>query len=425
VGLLIEVLEVSRTEGVLEGLRGHHLDAPKQGDVVEARAFDIAGWVLGTGAPVVAVELSEAGRVVERIPVDFLRPDVADAFPDVATGERSGFRSSVNMLGAVGELKLEVAATLKDGRRVTLAVLRGRRRWRQDLDPRRQSLVSVVITCYDQAHFLHESIESALAQTYSPTEVVVVDDGSTDNTAEIARRYSDVRYVYQQNRGLASARNTGLRFANGTFLVFLDADDRLLPQALETGIESLHEHPECAFVWGDYRLLSVEGSVISKPNESFVQTADFRALLERNYIHMHATVMFRRDAFEDVGGYDESLRVCEDYELYFRMVKDFAGLGHGKVVAAYRRHAGNLSRNSVLMLRTTLKVLRAQRPHLRDKEDRDAYRTGTRRYQNHFGHNVVRETAKSLGQHKPFEAVQGIVVLLRWHPRGLLSLLRR
>jgi glycosyltransferase involved in cell wall biosynthesis len=231
--------------------------------------------------------------------------------------------------------------------------------------------------------------------------------------------------VYQQNRGLASARNTGLRFAKGTFLVFLDADDRLLPQALETGIETLHDHPECAFVWGDYQLMSVEGSVISKPDESSVQTADFRALLERNYIHMHATVMFRRDVFEDVGGYDESLRVCEDYELYFRVMKDFAVLGHGKVVAAYRRHAGNMSRNSALMLRTTLKVLRAQRPHLRDQEDRDAYRTGRRRYQNHLGHNVVRDTSKSLGQRKPFEAVKDLVLLLRWHPRGLLLLLRR
>src|ERR671912_965329 len=109
-------------------------------------------------------------------------------------------------------------------------------------------LVSVVIPCYNQAHFLGEAIESVLSQTYPHFEIVVVDDGSTDNTQEVAARYPGVRYIRQENQGLAGARNAGIRRSNGSYLVFLDADDRLLPEALEVGLEHLNAHPECAFV---------------------------------------------------------------------------------------------------------------------------------------------------------------------------------
>ena len=97
-------------------------------------------------------------------------------------------------------------------------------------------LVSVVIPCYNQAHFLGEAIESVLKQTYKHFEIVVVDDGSTDNTSEVARRYSGIRCIEQANQGLSAARNTGIRESKGEYLVFLDADDRLRPIALEAGL---------------------------------------------------------------------------------------------------------------------------------------------------------------------------------------------
>ncbi len=94
-------------------------------------------------------------------------------------------------------------------------------------------MISVIIPCYNQAHFLYEAIESVLAQTHHDFEIIVVDDGSTDSTAEVAAGHPDVRYVRQPNRGVATARNTGLRESEGEYLVFLDADDHLLPAALE------------------------------------------------------------------------------------------------------------------------------------------------------------------------------------------------
>ena len=123
-------------------------------------------------------------------------------------------------------------------------------------------LVSVVIPCYNQAHFLTEAIESVLAQTSRQFEIIVVDDGSTDNTAEVAARYPGIGYLRQDNQGLAAARNTGLRHSQGDYLVFLDADDRLLPAALESGLDYLSAHPACAFVWGHYLRFTSDGSVL-------------------------------------------------------------------------------------------------------------------------------------------------------------------
>jgi glycosyltransferase involved in cell wall biosynthesis len=98
-------------------------------------------------------------------------------------------------------------------------------------------LVSVVIPCYNQAHFLSEAIESVASQTYEPTETIVVDDGSTDDTSHVADVHG-VRCVRQENRGLAEARNTGLRASSGDMLLFLDADDLLAPDAIDAGVSA-------------------------------------------------------------------------------------------------------------------------------------------------------------------------------------------
>src|SRR5262249_51410620 len=124
------------------------------------------------------------------------------------------------------------------------------------------ALVSIIIPCYNQAHFLGEAIESVLAQSHSHHEIVVIDDGSTDNTRAVAGRYPGIRYIRQVNCGLSAARNTGLRCSQGDYIVFLDADDRLFPQALRIGLESLTSHPECMFAAGRYELMSADGSCL-------------------------------------------------------------------------------------------------------------------------------------------------------------------
>src|SRR5688572_30244041 len=107
------------------------------------------------------------------------------------------------------------------------------------------SLVTVVIPCYNHGRYLGEAIDSVLRQTWAQVEIIVVDDGSTDDTAQVAGRYDRVRYVHQANSGLAAARNAGARAGSGGHFVFLDADDRLTPAAIESGMRCFKMNPIC------------------------------------------------------------------------------------------------------------------------------------------------------------------------------------
>jgi glycosyltransferase involved in cell wall biosynthesis len=217
------------------------------------------------------------------------------------------------------------------------------------------NLVSVVIPCFDHSQFLAQAIESVLAQSYSNYEIIVVDDGSTDNTAEVAGRYPAVRYVYQQNAGLSSARNTGLRESRGQFLVFLDADDRLLAHALETGINCMHEHPECAFVSGHCRVIDANGAILPSPRQRHVKREHYLELLRGGtYIWCPATVVYRRQAFDFIHGFDPELNPAADYDLYLRITRDFPVYSHAQVVAEYRQHSSNMSRDASKMERAAL-----------------------------------------------------------------------
>ena len=123
------------------------------------------------------------------------------------------------------------------------------------------ALVSIIVPCHDHAQFVGEAIASAQGQDHPTIEVVVVDDGSTDESAAVIERCAGVRLVRQQNAGLAAARNAGIRESRGDFLVFLDADDRLLPHAVSSGFRALQAEPDAAFVAGGFRRIDEAGHV--------------------------------------------------------------------------------------------------------------------------------------------------------------------
>jgi glycosyltransferase involved in cell wall biosynthesis len=215
-------------------------------------------------------------------------------------------------------------------------------------------LVSVIIPCYRQAHYLDDAIQSTLAQTYRHVEIIVVNDGSPDNTAEVAARYDGLKYIRQRNLGLSTARNTGLKASVGDYIVFLDADDRLLPTTLETGVDALRDLPECAFVYGFCEFINHEGSPISTPPHVSIVNDHYRALLQENHIWTPGAAMFRRTAFARVEGFDPSLfRGCEDLDLYLRIARKFPVHCHGKVSLLYRKHPASMSKNKFRMLRAS------------------------------------------------------------------------
>jgi len=148
-----------------------------------------------------------------------------------------------------------------------------------------------------------DALRSILFQTYSHHEILVIDDGSTDDTREVAARFHKVKYFYQENRGLASARNAGIRESKGDLLVFLDADDLLSPSALQIGVGELMAHPECAFVSGDHRRVAADLTPLFKFRARPIERDHYLAFLRGNYIGMHATVMYRRKPIEEAGGF--------------------------------------------------------------------------------------------------------------------------
>jgi hypothetical protein len=145
----------------------------------------------------------------------------------------------------------------------------------------------------------------------------------------------------------------------------LDADDRLLPEALEAGLKCLKANPGCAFASGRYRFVAEDGSLLRQPRERVVEKNSYVALLQRNYIGPPPVVVYQRDVLDSVGSFDDSLRGCEDYDTYLRIAERFPICSHEVVVAEYRRHGASASSNHALILSTSMIVLRKQRKHVK------------------------------------------------------------
>ena len=218
-------------------------------------------------------------------------------------------------------------------------------------------LISVVIPCYKQAHYLGDALRSVLAQTHTDLEVIVVDDGSPDDVASVVAEFSHdprVRLIQQTNRGVSAARNRGIEESKGTHLNFLDADDWLAPTKLEEQARILDEHDDIGFVYCDYVYVYEDGeegpgeSVLTgrASVESEALSGDiFPSLMAGGYFTSH-TVLIRRGVLDDIGYFDESLSRWEDWDLWVRA----AGGGHlayylDKKLAHYRKHAESATKH--------------------------------------------------------------------------------
>lgn len=224
------------------------------------------------------------------------------------------------------------------------------------------STVSVVVTTYQHANYLADALDSVLAEPEVVHEVVVVDDGSTDRPDEVVARYPGVRLLRQDNRGLSAARNAGLAVCTGEWVVFLDADDLLVPGGLRAGLTAARERPDAAVVYGAHVRTGPDGRTVTSRIHVPVEAADpYAQLLRGNPIGMHASALVRRTAASDAGGFDEALRAAEDYDLYLRLAAVQPVRSHPTVVAAYRIHGENMSADPAFMLRSVLRVLALQR----------------------------------------------------------------
>lgn len=173
-------------------------------------------------------------------------------------------------------------------------------------------LVSVIVAVHNGERFLRTSLESLYAQDYEPFEVIFIDDGSTDGSAEIARHFRDIRYVYQENQGLAAARNAGLALAQGKFLAYLDDDDIIPRHKLSRQATYLVDHPEVGCVLGRQEIRLEPGV---EPPEWLTRDSIFGDLDGIPFV----SAMIRTDLLRNVGGFDPSYRFAEDRDLFVRL----------------------------------------------------------------------------------------------------------
>jgi hypothetical protein len=203
--------------------------------------------------------------------------------------------------------------------------------------------------------------------------------------------------------------------------LFLDADDRLRPRAIESGLASLAEDGSAAFTYGAHAIVQAQsGKVVEIPFDPVPKRA-FADFLRRNPVKMHGTVMYRRRAIEQTGAFSEHLPACEDYDLYLRLAKDQPILCHREICADYWHHGGNMSANPAFMLRTVLAVLRGQRSEAERRgllSDYDAGVRGWKRYYTNWWLGMLRR--------QPTAAMGPGLTLLRLAPGAMLtSLVRR
>lgn len=220
------------------------------------------------------------------------------------------------------------------------------------------STVSVIIPSYNHAHFVAAAIKSAQAQTYPNLEIIVVDDGSKDNTAQVVAEFgSSVHYIYQENQGLSAARNTGIRYAHGEFIALLDSDDLWLPNYVEAQVKNLQQNPRAGLSYSWWSHIDQDGQPMPEPGHYNQRGNLLMELALMNHFPPVA-VMVRKQCIEEAGYFDEKLFALEDWDLWLRISANSWEIDFvPRVLAQYRRHNNNMTLDVARMERNQLAVL--------------------------------------------------------------------
>ncbi|MFZ5437832.1 MAG: glycosyltransferase family 2 protein [Patescibacteria group bacterium] len=214
--------------------------------------------------------------------------------------------------------------------------------------------ISVIIPTFNNADFIGECIDSVLNQSLPPKEIIIVDDGSTDQTrkivSEFSKKYPIIKYIYQNNKGLSASRNTGIKKATGEYIAFLDSDDLWLGKKLEKqfAIFNKQNNKQLGLVYCDYEDIDQNGKkLINYPSFKTIKTLKGRIhseLASGNKISASGSgVLIRRECFDQVGLFDENLVAAEDWEMWLRISQKYLVDLVKEPLVLIRRHNNNMS----------------------------------------------------------------------------------
>lgn len=205
--------------------------------------------------------------------------------------------------------------------------------------------VSIITAAYNHVRFIRQSVESAQGQTYRDFEHIVVDDGSSDGTADILKSFGNrITYIRQENCGAHAAINRGIRMSSGDFIALLDSDDAWLPNKLELQIQAFEQFPEAGLAYSQAHVINSEGNLINDGQPIGKPLADqrhaFEELLRVNNIPA-LTAMFRRECIGEVGVFNESFKALSDWDLWIRISVNWPIVFVPEALALYREHENN------------------------------------------------------------------------------------
>lgn len=217
--------------------------------------------------------------------------------------------------------------------------------------------VSVIIPTYNRAALISRALDSVLTQTFKDFDIVVIDDGSVDNTKEVIKPYLDrIRYIYQTNGGISAARNRGIQESTGQYIAFLDSDDYWAPEKLQYQVEILDRDPKVGIVYVRMPIVNEQGEVLGmKPNG--ISGRNFQELLRVWGDLPTSSVMTRRECFERLGLFDEHLPPMEDIDMWIRIAHDYnLHEIEGKTLAYYWRHDHQITQDLIKVYSGLVKV---------------------------------------------------------------------
>lgn len=220
-------------------------------------------------------------------------------------------------------------------------------------------LVSVVVPNYNHARYIGDAIHSVLNQRFRNFEIIVVDDGSTDNSREVVARFGDrVRYIWQTNSGLSAARNTGIVQARGDLIGVLDADDMYEPDFMSVLVPILQADEEAEAVYCGYRFVDVSNQPLPQVEARLISPDRlFQALADGNFL-VPESILVRRRCYEKVGLFDVNLRACEDVDMWLRIAKHYKVLGVTNILTRHRILPNSMSTDPTRQTENRLAVIR-------------------------------------------------------------------
>ncbi len=277
--------------------------------------------------------------------------------------------------------------------------------------------VSVIIPTYNRAHFIAEAIQSVLDQTFTDFEIIVVDDGSTDNTKNVVDGFKDprIKYIYQENRGVANARNTSIKASSGEHIAFLDSDDMWLPENLELKVKLLDACPDAALVSSDYYIFDSDtGATLRR----FWDNRPYRYLLElaegtRQPVAFATLLtptvaLVRRHVFDEVGYFDESLQGSDDWDMWLRILPHFPIKMINLPLARYRQHNAQLTTTNPTRryLAEVAMLNKAIRDYSLSKEDMKFIRKKLAGTHSGYGWYMIARGGITLGREKLLASIK-------------------